>query len=609
MDTNWFWSMLRSISLFLDGIVYPFISTVYNLLMDIANTTIFNEDIFTAFSSKVYALLGVFMLFKLSFSVLTYIINPDEFTDKNKGFGKLISNVIITLILLVATPFIFEKAMELQTIILKDNVIGRIFSTSATTNNSYIDAGDKIAYQTLKAFYYVDVNKYGACENLEQLMAEDGDISACLDAAFANTDKHDEYETVLFGSYVSNNPSLYLDLDLSNAEAPDGSYSMSYYAFISTAAGVIVVLLLLVFCFDVAVRSIKLGFLRMLAPVPIISRLDPKKGKDTFDKWLKMCISTYLDLFIRLLAIFFAVFVINQVISLKMYDATTGQETSVNAFVIAFIIIGALLFAKQLPKLIEDLTGVKMDGKFTLNPMNKLRQTPLVGAAMTGGAALLGGAITGGIAGAEAGNVFRGAWQGMWGAGKGIKDKISLMGDDKGKSPHAFSSGMQSGYKTIKGKDFEIWSPWRHIGSSVGEEKIKELKTDKYALQNKQAVLDAELQKFYDEYKNATPERQTELRKLIESNRSDYGKLSKHISVIDDQVKDIKKLYHVDDSPTSDLREARAEAQRPMPSVMPSAPDPFANQVDGQMVMPGVFDELPNDEQIIPWSPDDGKNS
>ena len=29
------------------------------------------------------------------------------------------------------------------------------------------------------------------------------------------------------------------------------------------------------------------------------------------------------------------------------------------------------------------------------------------------------------------------------------------MGDDKGKSPHAFHTGLQSGYKTIKGKDFE----------------------------------------------------------------------------------------------------------------------------------------------------------
>ena len=41
--------------------------------------------------------------------------------------------------------------------------------------------------------------------------------------------------------------------------------------------------------------------------------------------------------------------------------------------------MGVLLFAKQLPKLVEDLLGIKLAGNFQLNPLRKLEQVPLVG--------------------------------------------------------------------------------------------------------------------------------------------------------------------------------------------------------------------------------------
>ena len=167
---------------------------------------------------------------------------------------------------------------------------------------------------------------------------------------------------------------------------------MSYQPLISTLAGGFICWILVMFCFDVAVRSVKLGFLRMIAPIPIISRIDPKKGMDTFNKWVKSCTSTYLDLFIRLLAIYFAVFVISLVGDMNFVDASTGLPADVNAFVKIFIIMGALLFAKQLPQLIEELTGMKMSGKFTLDPRKKLGEVPLVGGAAAAGLTMAGGA-------------------------------------------------------------------------------------------------------------------------------------------------------------------------------------------------------------------------
>ena len=58
--------------------------------------------------------------------------------------------------------------------------------------------------------------------------------------------------------------------------------------------------IMLFFTVDVAIRAIKLGILRIIAPIPIISYVDPKSAKDgSFNNWLKALISTFAELFIK----------------------------------------------------------------------------------------------------------------------------------------------------------------------------------------------------------------------------------------------------------------------------------------------------------------------
>ena len=381
-------TILRFISYWLDNLVYNFVPTIYNLLMDIAETSIFTEEVFDMFASKVYGLLGIFMLFKVSFSILSYIVDPDAFLDKSKGFSKLISNVIITLALLITTPWIFSQAMEIQKIILRDNVLGKVFSTTSTNPNVVADAGSVMAYETFKAFYHFDYENdaYAACKSTSSSEEFNGDTTCQTALGISDNTKFENLNNTLNNAFSTQNIKVYMDFDLLYLKDSNDNYIMEYIPIISTVAGIALLLLLIVFCFDVALRSVKLGFLRMIAPVPIISRKKKKKGKETFDKWLKTTISTYLDLFIRLLAIYFAIFVITQVIDLKFVDATTGLPAEVNVFVKVFIILGALLFAKQLPQLVQDLTGIKMDGKFTLNPLKKLNETGVPGLAAVGAA-------------------------------------------------------------------------------------------------------------------------------------------------------------------------------------------------------------------------------
>ena len=101
---------------------------------------------------------------------------------------------------------------------------------------------------------------------------------------------------------------------------------MEYKYIFSTVVGVVVILLLITFCMDIAVRSIKLAFLQLVAPIPIISYVDPKSGKDgMFKKWYEMCFKTYISLFIRLIALYFAVYIISRVADMKMVDIVNGS--------------------------------------------------------------------------------------------------------------------------------------------------------------------------------------------------------------------------------------------------------------------------------------------
>ena len=87
-----------------------------------------------ALIQRIYILVGVFMLFRLSFSIMNYIVNPDAFSDQAKGFTNLVKRVLIAIVLLVSVPFIFAKAYEYQGKILTSGILPRLVLGEA---NSY----------------------------------------------------------------------------------------------------------------------------------------------------------------------------------------------------------------------------------------------------------------------------------------------------------------------------------------------------------------------------------------------------------------------------------------------------------------------------------------
>lgn len=378
----------RNIVAVIDKAVLNLIVSLYELIKTIAEQQIFSNETIDAFATRVYTFLALIMIFKVTFSLITYLVNPESINDKTNGAGNMAKNVIITLVLIIMVPYGFDFLYRAQAAMLKDNIVGKVIlgtaddlsSTSLvmdpacgeigadTTIHSNPDTmGQYLAMVTIRPFYQIyreagkedmkvadmnvdELRKYCSASNVNELMSPE------------------IYNGHSGGNWIFK-----------------GKYYIDYSTILSTVVCFVVMLLMLTTCLDIAVRTIKLGFLEVIAPIPIISYVDPKSGKDgIFKKWLNNVIGTWALLFIKLATVYFALYVITLVG--EAVERTKGQ----GIWVMLFLTIGALMFAKQAPKLIEDIFGIKIDG-MGLHPIKKLKEeAPLLTSALKGTGKVLG---------------------------------------------------------------------------------------------------------------------------------------------------------------------------------------------------------------------------
>ena len=508
---------VRSLLGLIDEAVYSVISSVYKLMIEIASHQVFDVKTLENFGERVYALVGIFMLFKLAFSLIRYIVNPDEMKDSKRGGKKLIVNVMVVVVLITITPTIFEQSRNLQRVILQENVIGNLILGISGENNivanqaakdwqlvgghvNPIDAteekndetqeekteennlnktvGDQIATLTFNAFYFP---AHGDCseeiKNTKEMNIDVTNESAIEIAEITETCSTSFSNETVASSYVKgmafNDISTVLfENDVINDQVTiDGNkkFSMKYMVLISTIAGIVLLLIFINFCIEVAVRTIKLGFLELMAPIPIISYIDPKSAENgLFSKWLKMCVTTYLSLFIRLAAIYFAIFVIGEVTS-------GGIDLTSSPLVTVFLILGALIFANQLPKMIEELVpSLKGSGTFSLNPMKTIGASPLAAAAVGGVAGAAGGIAANTASRIYNANKLRndqygGSWKKTLTGGEGF-NKQGMLNAARGLRSGALSAvggGLAAGYGAGRAGLGGKGSPLGHASQAI----------------------------------------------------------------------------------------------------------------------------------------------
>lgn len=477
MVANWFTDITNMLFTWIDRAVYSLISFLYQLFLYLANLDLFgmsNLDNWTTipsdgnvivdFSSRIYALLGIFMLFKVSFSILQYMVNPDDFSDKSKGFGKMITNILTSLVLIVAVPFIFQFAFNVQKVVLSENLLGKLIlgndSSSVEDVKTNEEMAEDLQFLIYGSFFSVDDSVEGnsVCADTPILgtktMAQNPDCLNYLATLFENLGGESKLGD-FFPAGGADSVERRFDAfgEVVNVKTDDNKYVFKYMPIVSAVAGGFVVVMLLSFCMDAAVRIIKLGFLEIISPIPIISYMDPKQsGKDgMLGKWAKECLRTFTSLFIRIAIIYFVFFVVdiiaNNILanpSDQLYLYGEPPEGLMATFVQVMVILGLFFFAKEVPKLLENLIpGMKGAGNLSINPIKKITENPLAAGAvglgigagvggLTSAAAAfsasrdegagMGQAIRRGIGGGISGT-FRGAKVGAFAGGKGIVSK------------------------------------------------------------------------------------------------------------------------------------------------------------------------------------------
>lgn len=440
----------------IDGAIYNLICYVYEIFYYLATLNIFTEDNYHDIVQRIYLILGLFMLFVLAYSLLRATINPDEFAKGENSFPNIIKNVVISLVIIVLLPTVFSVAFNIQSTVLNNDTVPRLILGTDYVAENKSGEGRTIAFNLFKAFLY---------PNTEGELCESDDVEACRSNILGNgwIGMTNGRPLTEIDDNVLNGAS-FINYQIFSEAVRDGN--VTYLFPISTVAGIFTLYVLVNFCFDMAVRVIKLAFYQIIAPIPVICRILPGGNmKDVFNKWVKQIISIFLEVFIRVAILALCVYLINIVISYNGGLPGIGILDPVQQpIVVALIIMGIVIFMRQAPKLLGDLLHLDTGG-MKLGLMDKL--------AMGGG--LLAGAAVGGIATAGARNLVAGG-RNVWQRGKqtvqnvrsarGGRDKAkallggaagvagSVIGGAASTVAGAASGGVRAGRGGIKAKNF-----------------------------------------------------------------------------------------------------------------------------------------------------------
>ena len=404
LNANTIGNIIRGLGMVLNAGVYFLLEQMYQVFFNVASAQLFENETIKNFYGRIQLIIGVFMVFKLTITILQGIMDPDKFMNPKEGFGNFITRVVVALALLTtlmpinipnaASANSFEKYLNnngllfgvlysLQDRILSNNTLGRLIlgttdnatgvdeSNDATTTAQKLDQSSRIFASTvLKSFYRI---------NMKPAEGRTTDDETDRDNWYCNHDlDEDDKQAILIYQQLDVSTSTLLSSEMVEASCKldgdggswaqyipfiggffkTGRYVFAFNWIVSFIVGIVFLVVLVGFTIDIAIRAIKLAVLRLLAPIPVISYIEPKSAKDgMFASWVKSLTSTYLDLFLRLAIVYFVIFLIQDMIVNGIVIGDAGGFVGPVSFV--FIMLGLFFFAKMAPKFIKDALGIK----------------------------------------------------------------------------------------------------------------------------------------------------------------------------------------------------------------------------------------------------------
>jgi len=415
LESLWFGVqiVLRSIGAGLCNLIYFLISRLFQLFMIVSQLNILSSDEIGPIYERVTLILTIVMVFYITFEFVKYVVQPDSMTDKEKGVGNIVKRMIIAIVLIAFVPRIFTMAYDIQNKLITNQVFSKIIL--GQKNIDFDTFGSSFSADMLGVFYGLD-EEYCSGDNYDNTCQE------------AETKVNSNLANLREGNKVTLMPGIAMSKDVQIDGEKESVFPIRFDGLLAIIVGGVILYLVVLYTIDVGTRYAQLIFLQIMSPIAIIGYISPKKD-NIFSKWLKQCITTYLDLFIRLTIIYFILLIIgilgDSFTSGSLFAGVEGVE-GYKTLAYIVLVMGLLVFAGKAPKMIGELLpgggaasigyGLKGGDRFTPT-VNGVKKTWNAGKRTVGGAA---GAIGGVYKGFKDGKKQR-AWSALKAGYQGLK--------------------------------------------------------------------------------------------------------------------------------------------------------------------------------------------
>jgi hypothetical protein len=310
-------ALFLGLSVLLCNLSYPLIPKLYNLFMDLSNFRILKEDFIFSIWNNLYVLVGVVVLFAIAIKLISAMVNPDTLGDNKKGAKGAYFRAVFAVILIFLAPIAFRTLFNIQDKLLSDNFLtSRIFGYSIDSDS----AGQVLAWETFSAF----------CAPVD----EDNNVRTWDD--LTEDEKKKEKYVYYFAGYGDINYTQYALLDIYKEDMlksgaataggiilgwPEAGSAITmgsgasieftdfqYHSILCPLAGLLVVYELVLLCMDTLFRAVKLAVLQLMLPIVLGAYVF---NGEILKKWAKEFFSTYVIIFLKVLAIGFMIIIIN----------------------------------------------------------------------------------------------------------------------------------------------------------------------------------------------------------------------------------------------------------------------------------------------------------
>lgn len=415
---------LRWLGAGLCNIIYFLISRLFQLFMIVSQLNILSSDEIGPIYERITLILTIVMVFYITFEFVKYVVQPDAMTDKEKGVGNIVKRMIIAIVLIAFVPRIFTMAYDIQNKLITNQVFSKIIL--GEKNIDFDTFGSTFSADMLGVFYGLD-EEYCSGDNYDDKCQE------------AEKKVEDNLAKLREGNKVTIMPGLTTTKDFTIDGSNEKVFPVRFDGLMAIIIGGVILYLVVLYTIDVGTRYAQLIFLQIMSPIAIIGYISPKKD-NIFSKWLKQCVTTYLDLFIRLTIIYFILLIIDVLgdsfTSGSLFAGVEGVEGYKTLAYIA-LVMGLLVFAQKAPKMIGELLP-------------------------TGGAASIGYGLKGGDRFSPAWNAAKRTVSGTartlgagWGAGSAVREWIKNPNRKNMRTRDSLASlakGIYSGVKAGAGK-------------------------------------------------------------------------------------------------------------------------------------------------------------